>query len=148
MQTTPLSLNDMAGVSEAIVELISKYPELPFKANAQTITWQGLGLGEGIGIITLSGAVYLKKYVSGSFVGQMPFRIEYQSKPTTNKARIKAQRFLESLAYWMETCGIQFDEEIELQQIERTTPVIKNRVYEDGSEVYSCTMNIQYYKRK
>lgn len=147
METKPLTLTDMAGVPEAIISLVIKYPDFPFKADANTIAWQGMGTGEGIGLFTLSGAVYLKQYVSGSFTGQMPIRVEYQTTPTSSKARLDAQKLLENLAIWLEQCKATVEGSIEIQKIARTTPVIKSRVYEDGLEVYSCTMNIEYFKK-
>lgn len=146
MNEKPLKLTDMAGIEEMIIELISKYPSLPFKASSKTISWQGLGTSDGIGLITLSGAVYIKQYISGGFTAQMPFRIEYQTRPTTTKARLDAQKFVEDLSIWLEQCDATFKEDITLNKIERDTPVIKNRAYTDGSEVYSCTMNIKYSK--
>lgn len=145
MDKEPLKIKDMEGVSEAVLTLVSKYPDMPKNRKVQ---WQSMDDGECIGLYTLSGAVYLKRYISGAFIGQMPFRIMYQVSPTTNKARINSQKFLEELAKWLETCSAEFrDPKLSIESIERTSPVIMAAAYEDGSEVYQTTMNITYIQK-
>ena len=143
----PMSISDMDGVSEAIITLVSKYPDLPFKAKESTVQWQSLP-EEGIGMFTESGAVYLKRYIGGSFVGQLPFQIMYRVKPTNNKARLNSQKVLEGLTRWLETCTASFkDNSLQIRDITRSTPVTKLQAENGGDELYVCSMNVQYFSR-
>lgn len=145
----PLSLTDMETISEAVLQLVSQYPNLPFTASSQNVLWQSIAKAESIGLYTLSGAIYLSKYVSGSYVAQFPFRIIYKGNPTVNKARIKKENLVAELSEWLETCTATFtDTRITLQSIERTSPVYKQDAEESGYELYSCTMNLKYFYKK
>lgn len=145
----PLSIADMKGIPEAILTLISNWEGLPFKVTQKTVCWNNHDFDMGIGCFPMAGAVYLKKYLSGSFVGQIPFSIQYRTAPTTNKGRIEAQKVLEDLGEWLEECSATFVKEgLTLDEIERTTNAIKIGAYEDGSEVYQNTMRLTYTIRR
>lgn len=149
MDSEPLTIADTKGIPEAILTLISNWDGLPFKATQKTVCWNNHDFDMGIGCFPMAGAVYLKKYLSGSFVGQIPFSVQYRTAPTTNKGRIDAQKVLEDLGEWLEECSATFkDESITFNQIERTTNAIKIGAYEDGSEVYQNTMILTYTKRR
>ncbi len=149
MEEEKLKYIDMEGISEAILTMVAGYPELPFVANSKTVQWQSLDANEGIGIFTMSGAVYLRKYVSGSYVAQMPFQLMYRCTPTTNRARMSSQEFVEGLAKYLEGCTATFkDTHLEMQSIERTSPVLKREADNDGNETYMVAMNCKYYFKK
>ncbi len=142
---TPLSLTDVETISESVLLMVKQYPNLPFTATASNVLWQSLAKTESIGIYTLQGAIYLRKYVSGSYVAQFPFRVVYKVNPTTSKARISKQSFMENLSSWLTGCTATFnDEHITLEKIERTSPVIKIEADADGFEQYTFTMNLIY----
>lgn len=106
MEEEKLTYSDMEGISEALLQMVADFPELPFAANSKTIQWQSLAASEGIGIFTTSGAIYLQKYISGSYVAQMPFQLMYRCAPTTNRARMSSQEFVDSLAKYLETAPL------------------------------------------
>ena len=96
----------------------------------------------------MQGAVYLKKYVSGSYVAQMPFQMMYKCSPTTNKASIEAQEMLNSLAAWMEESGIEFkDQHLTLQSIARTSPVYGSG-QDEKAAMYAVNMQLKYFYKK
>lgn len=148
-ESIPLSVEDMENISEAILRLVANYPDLPFEANSKTIQWQNVDDTEGIGLYTLQGGIYLRRYLNGSYRGQFPFRILYKCNPTSNKTRLNSQELVSDLARWLEKCTATFtDERLKLEKIERTSPVFKNNADESGSEMYTCTLRAEYFFKK
>lgn len=148
-EPTPLSLTDIATISEAVLEMVKKYPDLPFTATSTNVLWQSLAKTESIGIYTLQGAIYLRKYVSGTYVAQFPFRVIYKVNPTNTKARINKETFMDGLSNWLPGCTATFtDKKITLEKIERTSPVYKSDADADGYEQYTFTMNLVYQFKK
>lgn len=142
----PMTIDRQETAGLAVFNLIAEYPELPFDKNAKTLQWQGLGTEEGIGVFVTQGAYYLKKYISGSYVGITPLRIVYKTNPTSNKGRATADKFLNELVQWLSTCTADFeDEHITLEKIERTSPVVLMGTDESGFEQYVCSLNVQSY---
>lgn len=144
-----LSLIDSETISEAIMEMVAEYPDLPFHASAKNILWQSIADTESIGLFTLQGAVYLSRYVSGSYIAQFPFRIVYKCSPGGNRERMDKQNFVSDLSAWLEKCTATFkDTRILLQSIDRTSPVYKKGADNGGAEEYTCTMNLKYMFKK
>ncbi len=142
----PMTIDRQETAGLAVFNLIAEYPELPFTPNAKSLQWQNLSANEGIGVFITQGAYYLKKYISGSYVGLTPLRIIYKTNPTTNKGRANAESSLNGLAQWLESCTATFkDEHLTLEKIERTSPVVLTGVDEGGYEQYACTLNVQFY---
>lgn len=149
MEAKPLSVKDMNTISEAILNLVFYYPDFPFTATQENVQWQNLGKNEGIGIYTLQGAVYSSKYISGDYKAKVPFRIVYKCNADSNGARINKQSVVEKLSEWLENCSAELkNENIEIEKLERTSPVYKIDADESGYEQYTCTMSLKYYYRK
>ena len=145
-----LTIEDSESAQKAILSLVLKYPDFPktFKADNSSVKWNGIEDKTSIGIFPLQGAIYLKKYVSGSYTAQMPFQIVFRSSPTTNKANIDAQNVLEGLAKWLERSGIEFkDQNMKLEGISRTSNVFSST--QDETKVdYGINMQIKYFYKK
>ncbi len=94
-----LSKTEYDKVGEMLLELIAECPYIPADLKGKTggIQYQSMGTDKCIGILTLPGAKYVKKYVSGSFVAQVSFQIAYKSSPTNNKGRIDAQAVVDNI---------------------------------------------------
>lgn len=107
--------------------------------------WNSISVDTSIGIYPLSGARYIKKYVSGSYTAQMPFQIVYRSSPTSNKTSIDAQMVLENLSKWLEDTGIEFaDPHMTLQEITRTSVVLP--IMRDEKQMgYGVNMQLIYF---
>lgn len=99
-----LSKTEYDKVGEMLLELIAECPYIPadLKGKAGGIQYQSMGTEKCIGILTLPGAKYVKRYVSGSFVAQISFQIAYKSSPTSNKQRIDAQAVVDNIMDWLE----------------------------------------------
>ena len=145
-----MTIEDSESAQKAILSLVMKYPSFPktFKADNSSVKWHGLEDKTSIGIFPLQGAIYLKKYVSGSYTAQIPFQIVFRSSPTTNKANIDAQTVLEGLAKWLERSGIEFkDQNMKLEGIFRTSNVFSSKQDENKVD-YGINMQIKYFYKK
>lgn len=145
-----LAAKDAETAQGAIVGMILAYAGFPknFKADNKTVRWNTINETASVGIFPLQGAVYIKKYVSGSYVAQMPYQIVYRSSPTTNKASLEAQNLLEQLAEWMENSGIEFrDPHMTLEAIVRTSPVFPAGQDEKVMD-YAVNMQLRYFYKK
>nr|DAG83091.1 MAG TPA: Minor capsid protein from bacteriophage [Caudoviricetes sp.] len=145
-----LTIQDAENAQKGILALALAYPDYPklFKADNTTIRWNSIKADRSIGLFPIQGAVYLKKYVSGSYVAQMPFQILYKCSPTTNRASIEAQEMLNNLAAWMEESGIEFkDPHLTLQSITRTSPVYGGE-QDEKTVVYAINIQLKYFYKK
>ena len=139
-----LTIQDAENAQKGILALALAYPDYP----NTTIRWNSINTDRSIGLFPIQGAVYLKKYVSGSYVAQMPFQMLYKCSPTTNKASIEAQEMLNSLAAWMEESGIEFkDPHLTLQSITRTSPVYGGE-QDEKTVVYAINIQLKYFYKK
>ena len=145
-----LTIKDSECAQKAILSLILQYPRFPktFKADNTSVRWNSINETTSVGIFPLQGAVYLQKYVSGSYTAQIPFQIVYKSSPTTNKASIDAQTVLEELGKWLEDSGIEFkDTHMRLEGISRTSNVFS--LSQDEKQMgYGVNMQLKYFYKK
>ena len=122
----PLSITDAENVYKPILDLVIKHQGYPsqFKASNAAVRWNGIGKDGGVGLFPLAGAIYLSRYVDGSYRAQFPFQIILRRSPTANKDSMEAQLELENLGKWLEECAIAFkDDRLSLESIKRTSPV-------------------------
>lgn len=146
----PLSLSDAESVYNAVLKLVLQYPSYPttFTASHDTVKWNSINTEESIGLFPRQGAIYLKQYVSGSYVAQFPFTIVYKSSPTSNPDSINSQLLVDNLAKWLSVCGVDFtDTRISLEEIKQTSPTYASgQTLED--QAYSVNMQLQYFYKK
>lgn len=145
-----LTIKDAESAQKAILALVLQYTGFPgtFKATNTTVKWNSINDGTSVGIFPLQGAIYLKKYISGSYTAQLPFQIVFRSSPTTNKASIDAQTVLEDLGRWLEESGIEFkDQHMKLESINRTSPVYSFGKNEKKTD-YAVNMQLKYFYKK
>ena len=150
MEKTPLTIKDAESVQNALIQLIIKYPDYPtgFKASQENVVWNNLITERSFGIFPLQGAFYLKKYVSGSFRAQFPFRIVYRSYPKGNPETIASQNLLNELGRYLEECGIDFkDNSVTLERVERTSIAFPIGASPTDQE-YAINMKLIYYVKK
>ena len=141
-----LKLTDAENVQKAILSLILQYPYYPdtFEPNNKTVKWSNIDTDNSIGLFPLSGAVYLEKYVDGTYLGQMPFQLVYRSSPTTNKSSIEAQNVVECIGKWLEGCDISFESvDICFEEIERTSTVYPVKI-DEKTTGYGININVKY----
>nr|DAM86684.1 MAG TPA: Minor capsid protein from bacteriophage [Caudoviricetes sp.]DAO94294.1 MAG TPA: Minor capsid protein from bacteriophage [Caudoviricetes sp.] len=145
-----LTVTDAGTAMRGLLELVLKYPDYPegFAADNSTVKCNDINPDRSIGLFPLQGAVYLEKYVSGSYEAQVPFQMAYRCSPDTNTANIDAQDLLDKLAAWMEQSRIGFqDNHIQMESINRTSPVgcvEKN----EKCTTYAINMQLKYFYKK
>ena len=146
----PLKISDAENAYRAILDLVLKYPNYPasFTADTTNGSWNMTGTTTSIGLFPLRGAVYVKKYISGSYVGLLPFEIVFKTAATTNKDMIKAQEMLRSIGEWLETCGIGFsDTNMVLESMVRDSPVFIASQDEKNTE-FAINVTLKYSYKK
>ena len=124
----PLDTIDAEKAYAGILSMVQAYPgygDLVDPAQEDAVIWNGIAEQTGIGIFPLLGAYYIKRYVDGSYVAQMPLQIAFKSAPTSNRGSIECQKMLDDLAKWMEQHYFMMqDEHFTFEAIKRTSPVI------------------------
>lgn len=124
----PLDTIDAENAYAGILSMVQAYPgygDLVDPSQEDAVTWNGIAEQTGIGIFHLQGAYYIKRYVDGSYVAQMPLQIAFKSAPTSNRGSIECQNMLDDLAKWMEQHYFMMqDEHFTFESIKRTSPVI------------------------
>lgn len=150
-QLEVLSISEQQTISEALIRMVAEYDGFPSTVTDKQIYWQSMDKDkECVGIYTMPGAVYLKKYVSGSFEAQFPFSVMYKCKPTNNPSRIEKQNVLDSLGAWLEG-KIKYPDISDnrtIQSITRTGTSFLGGKDEAGNDIYQCNFNLKYFKKK
>jgi len=142
-----LSVTEQSTISEALLRLIGEYEDFPSEISTKDIFWNFLKPNRSIGIFSMPGAVYLRRYVSGSFRAQFPFSVRYTTKPTNNKSRIEKQSVLDELGEWLESVTYPaLSDNRTIDKIERTASSQLIGVDADGNELYQCNMVLTYSK--
>lgn len=144
-----LSVDEQGSIAQAVLQLVKSYPDFPKTITAKKILMDDIKGSEDIGIFPTSGAVVLKKYVSGSFEAQFPFVIDYKCAPTANDAFIKKRSILDNLAKWLENAEYPaLSDGRRIQSIERTTTTASAGKTPDGNSVFRCGFTLKYFKKR
>lgn len=153
-----LDIEEQKAVTRAVAVLLQKCPAVTNRKITTRV--EDLMTTPGvIGIFPLNGSVYLKKYISGSFVGQHSFMLKYRTVPSDDEARIDAADMLDRIGQWLEGRRITIDgSEYELSEypelsdgreivsIERQSNAFLNALMQDGSADYQINLKVQYRK--
>lgn len=87
-------------VSKALFEILCKANAIPSGVKPQ---YQSLKEAESIGLFSLPGAKYTRRWIGGGFKAQLPFQIAYICKPTNNAQRLAKQEVVDSIADYLTT---------------------------------------------
>ena len=144
-----LSIDEQESIAEALLRLVASFDSYPSTITQNKIFLDDLKDAESIGIYPTSGAVVLKKYVSGSFEAQFPFTLYYKCNPTNNAAVIEKREVLNELAKWLGTTEYPAlsDGRI-VKSIERTTTTTLAGKDESGNSIFQCGCTLKYFKKK
>lgn len=143
-----LSIEEQQSISEAILRIVASYTDFPKAVTQKKILLDDLKDAESIGIFLTSGAVVLKKYISGSFEAQVPFIICYKCTPTTNAAVISKREVLDGLGQWMEEMEYpSLSDGRKIKSINRTTTTVLSGKTEDGASVFQFGGTLKYFKK-
>lgn len=144
-----LSIEEQESIAEAILRIVAGYADFPKTVTQKKILLDDLKDVESVGIFLTSGAVVLKKYISGSFKAQVPFTICYKCTPTTNAAVIAKREVLDGLGKWMEEMEYpSLSDGRKIESINRTTTTVLAGKTEDGASVFQFGGTLKYFKKK
>lgn len=144
----PLSISEQEQISAAILQMVASYTDFPSNITSKKIFWQHIEPSGSVGVFGLTGAVYLRRYVSGNFRAQFPFCIRYTCSPTSNADRIDKRAVLDKLADWI--CNkIEYPDLTDgrtIDKIEQTSVTTLAGVDDNGNELYQCNFVLEYSK--
>lgn len=153
-----LDIDEQQAMTRAVGLMLQKCPAV---TNRQiTARVEDLLTTPGIiGIFPLNGSVYLKKYISGAFVGQHAFMLKYRTSPSDDEGKIDAADLLDRIGQWLEGREVTIDGEMyqlesypdltdgrEITSIERTSNAFLNALAPDGTADYQINFKVQYRK--
>ncbi|MBO5568822.1 MAG: hypothetical protein J6A79_07840 [Clostridia bacterium] len=96
----------------------------------------------------LSGTVYLRRYVNGSFVGAWPFAVLVRFAEADDSKRFQASGILNSLNEWLRSAELpSLGEERTANYFEMTALPSCVAQYEDGSADYQAVYQLVYKKK-
>lgn len=141
---TPLSNSEYKKVGAAVYDRVCDYPNLP--ANA-VVDYQALnGIGH-LGVMSVPGGKYRKRYITGGFEAEYPFQILYKTSPTENSLSFNAESLIDDLADWLEQRPyptLTDDRVVERISMDSTTYI--STADNDGSVVYVRSGVVTYEK--
>lgn len=144
-----LSVDEQESIAEALLRLVASFDGFPSTITQKNIFLDDLKDAESIGIYPISGAVVLKKYVSGSFEAQFPFVLYYKCNPTNNAAVIEKREVLNKLAKWLGTTEYPaLSDGRTIKSIERTTPTTIAGKDAGGNSIFQCGCKLKYFKKR
>ena len=149
-----LSVVEQEEIGQAVKQMIK---EAPFY-RGEKIQLFDLENG-GLGIFPTSGSVYVKKFISGSFIGRYAFYLRLRVLPGADADKVAAQTYLGKLAAWLEGgkvphagqfYQIQMPELTDgrtIQKVERASVVGVSAMFQDGSIDFQVLINMDYFKK-
>lgn len=151
-----LNVMEQESVLNAVMELIRTYPlrgsiEVGFEALNKD--------GKSMGVYGISGAVVEKRFINGSFIGNVPFGIILRSNARTDEQKIACIEYLSKLAKWLnleeiEEKGIKYHlesyppltEQRKIISIEQESTPFKDNSDGAGDHDYAVRLKIRYKK--
>lgn len=144
-------------VSTALITLLNTFPGL----GKRKITFSTLAETSGIGFFPTSGAVLLtnRESITGHVrqTCAYPFSIVYRAALKTEKQRIRAKEFLDTLGRWLEQQPITLKDTVyrlesypalekgrKIRGITRSSPAFLERAYVDSIEDWTIRLTLSY----
>lgn len=140
-----LDITEQSIISKMLILIFNECPYLP--EGITRVEFNNVTEG-GIGLIAMQGANKTSEYIDGSYEGQYPFQLVYDSRPSTSSKRIERQNVIDLMGEWAELLEEYppLDGNRAIYDIRRTSS--SNLLYRDeaGNEKYQITMNLLYRK--
>lgn len=149
-----LNGKEQESILKAVMELIKNYPlRAGMDVGFETLNKDG----QSLGIYGISGAVVEKRYITGSFVGAVPFGIILRSNAKTDEQKIDKIEYLSKLSEWLNLKEIEFKgikyclEEYpaltgkrKILNIEQETVPFKDNSNGAGDNDYAVRLKVRY----
>lgn len=148
-----LSISEQEELGQAVRRMIQTAPFY----HGEEIKLFELETG-GLGIFPTTGSVYVKRFISGSYIGRYAFYLRYRVLPGADSDKVKAQVFLSKLAEWLEGHKVPHEGKMyqmqkpemvdgrDVQKIERASVVGISGVFQDGATDFQVLINLDYFK--
>lgn len=140
-------------ILKAVLELIKACPFRTVDVGFETLNKDG----QSLGIYGISGAVVEKRYITGSFVGIVPFGIILRSNAKTDEQKLEKIEYLSKLSEWLnleeiEYRGIKYRLEgypaltgkRKILSIEQKTVPFKDNSNGAGDNDYAVKLEVRY----
>lgn len=146
-QIERLSAKEYEVIGNALWELVKSYPREMEDPNV-IAQYDALGAESSLAVL-VDGGRYKKKYISGSFIAEVNFRVAYKSSPTTSPDRIDAQAFVGRIVSWLETTNNLplLTDSREITKITLQNMPYKYESETDKSIVYAANAVMEYIKK-
>jgi len=96
----------------------------------------------------LSGAIKLRSYVNGSYVGSWPFAVYSRAHGIDTNSLIDGTGVLNDLAAWLEKTALPYiGENRSATSIQMTSAPCGDADHEDGSEDFQAIFQLQYLQK-
>lgn len=99
-----------------------------------------------IGIFTMPGAIYLKKYITGGFEALLPFSIVYRASVNVDSQKFQIIECLNKLGEWfIENLPVLDDGRV-TEKVEQTSVPYRNMIDPGCENDYIVTFQMTYRK--
>lgn len=150
-----LNAGEQEAIGKAVVLLINTCPFI----NGIDVIYEDIAVG-AMGVFPTSGTVYLKRFVTGMFIGRYAFQILYRIRPGADETKVREEKRLDALADWLEGRTVTFNgieyqmvaapeltDDRTLRMIEKSTNASIAGVLQDGSIDYQVYLQLEYQKK-
>lgn len=133
-------------IAKAMYTHLNSWPDKPCQIRMETMDKAPIAFS--ISIQQLSGTVYLKKYIDGSFTGAWPFAVYVRLSGNDTAKKFDAVNLLEQLSEWMRvTPPPDIGSRRTADRIEMTALPSVAGIYEDGGIDYQAVFRLIYKQR-
>lgn len=148
-QLEPLGAKEYDIIEKALWELVNQYPRQEGKDPDIDAEYDKLDADKSLAVFTLPGGRIKERYISGTFVGQVNFRVAYKSNPTNSPQRINAQAFVGRIMKWLESADLPLltDGRTILSITASDALPYLDETGQDKSTVYAADAVMEYRKR-
>ncbi len=154
-QLPVLDRREQEAIGRAIALMIRECPI----ALGVSVIYEDIDTG-AMGVFPTSGTAYLRRFISGTFIGRYAFQILYRVKPVSDEMKILEENRLESLACWLEGQTVTFkgrqypgsslpelSDERTVKSIQKTSHAMQVGILPDGSVDFQVYLQLEYQKR-
>lgn len=142
-----LDIEEQEAIGSALVLAIKECPDI-IRAK-KNIMFESIDSGK-IGLFPQQGSIYLKKFISGSFIAQYNFFLRHRTRPSTDKQKLEAEELLNKVASWLEN-EIEYPELTDgrtIESISRTSHAFAADMAEDGEMDHQIYLSLKYRRIK
>ena len=151
-----LDRGEQEAIGRAITLMIR---ECPFIGEGVVI-YENIDSPGEMGVFPTSGTVYLRRFISGMFIGRYAFQILYRIRPVSDEMKILEENRLEALSCWLEGQTVTFggrqypgsglpelSDGRTVKSIQKTSHAMLAGILPDGSVDYQVYLQIEYQKK-